>query len=411
MRKNKKTIFIISFISLILLIILGSLLINLIGNAIYDGKATTETISLGITIADIENFIVPSSGNVTFTNPTINASIPLISNLTEGWTGNITFNGPCYPATWEEAEPTTSEIRTMIKCFEIIFSNNTQGGNYNLYFNVIDDDLDNINVNDIKLYIYNNSWVELNTFVVNSSSDPKEFYADLTYFSKFIIGEKPKDGILLSSPESSNPNLECSYKWDCTKWNDCLPSEKQKRSCVNIGSCSNSYEIPKIERDCVYIIPETEEALFDVIVSTLPRSEEIFPNTKEVSFQVNLIKFGLLEEITNVKINYEISGEEKRIHEEIENLEIQKEISFIKTIDLPELSPGTYQIYLEIEYDNKTAEAKTSFIVRKEGLFSTLGASKDLFIYLLIFAIILVVGARSHFKLKKPKPSKRKKNE
>ena len=51
----------------------------------------------------------------------------------------------------------------------------------------------------------------------------------------------------------------CRYSWNCTNWSACLLSEKQIRTCSNIGTCPNTYKFPEIEQNCTYTAPESNE--------------------------------------------------------------------------------------------------------------------------------------------------------
>ena len=100
--------------------------------------------------------------------------------------------------------------------------------------------------------------------------------------------------------------------------------------------------------------------------------------------------------------------EDEIIKEESEDLEVQKEISFIKKISLPELAPGTYQIDVKIEYGDETAEGKTSFIVKEKpgekGLLNFLKTSKGkIYLSIIILILALIAGIIFFLKFKKKK--------
>jgi len=175
------------------------------------------------------------------------------------------------------------------------------------------------------------------------------------------------------------------------------------------GGRSGPTTIIMIPNEEIEEVPFEKKALFDLIVSTLPGNEEIFSDTKEISFQVDLIKFNLPEELTKVKINYKLNKESKIIYEENEDLEVQKAISFIKTISLPELSLGTYQINIKIKYGDETREGKTSFIVREKRLSDFLKTIKGkIYLFAGILFLVLIIGIILFLKFRKRKCLKSK---
>lgn len=198
-----------------------------------------------------------------------------------------------------------------------------------------------------------------------------------------------------NSGSSSGGGGSCSYKWDCGDWGSCLPEKLKKRSCVNLGTCSSSYQPPETEIDCEY--SNSGQTIFDLIISTLPKDREIYSDSKSVSFRMNLIKFG---EQTNERINlhYKIYNEEEIIVEKEETLMMtENEISQVKKIEIPKtLKTGVYQIDTTLEYnDGVTAEAKTSFkVIEREfplTSFEKYGIYLGIGIILILLVIILIL--------------------
>ena len=84
--------------------------------------------------------------------------------------------------------------------------------------------------------------------------------ADTTFF------DNPDDFFIISDSTATSPTGEvtggttggttsgggCRYEWNCTNWDECLPSGKQIRNCTNIGTCSDIYKTPEIEQNCTY---------------------------------------------------------------------------------------------------------------------------------------------------------------
>ncbi|MEN9626480.1 MAG: hypothetical protein RL557_808, partial [archaeon] len=272
--------------------------------------------------------------------------------------------------------------------------------------------LPNFNVS-ATLYLYNltftNPRILRDDSVCSSSICTKESYSNgilkfnVTGSSTYTAEETPTEAETPSSIGGGGSG-GCNYQWSCTKWNDCLPNGKQKRDCVNIGSCPNRYKIPEKEKQCTYVSPSADEALFDVIVS--PLDKEIFSKNREVSFRIRLIKFGAAEQLSPVRIIYTIHDDKAIFKTEQEELDVQKEVSFIKTIAVPALPAGVYQFDVVVQYDNKAAEGKTSFFVRDstETPRKTISLIVIVTLFIiLIFLIYLKFFRRSYLKNYKKK--------
>ena len=75
----------------------------------------------------------------------------------------------------------------------------------------------------------------------------------------FIMGEYTTSGLIGGTTgETTGSGGDCTYKWNCTNWSECLPTEKQTRTCTNVGTCSNKYKNPEAEQTCTYTTPEVE---------------------------------------------------------------------------------------------------------------------------------------------------------
>ena len=81
--------------------------------------------------------------------------------------------------------------------------------------------------------------------------------ADTTFFDNphdfFIINGSSTSGAGVTGgiAETTNEGGGCEYTWNCTGWGECY-SGKQLRTCVNIGTCSDTYNPPKTEQNCSY---------------------------------------------------------------------------------------------------------------------------------------------------------------
>lgn len=83
-------------------------------------------------------------------------------------------------------------------------------------------------------------------------------YADTTFFDQddaFIMGSSTTGEVAGGTTEGTGTGGGCIHKWNCTQWSECLSSGKQTRNCINIGTCSNTYNYPEIEQNCMYTAP------------------------------------------------------------------------------------------------------------------------------------------------------------
>lgn len=100
-------------------------------------------------------------------------------------------------------------------------------------------------------------------------------FAESTFFedpnNAFIMGNSPTtrtteseateneitDNEITDSEITSR--VGCDYKWNCTDWSTCLSSGNQTRNCTNSGTCSDTYNTPEREQNCVYTAPAENE--------------------------------------------------------------------------------------------------------------------------------------------------------
>jgi hypothetical protein len=201
-----------------------------------------------------------------------------------------------------------------------------------------------------------------------------------------------------ATPEEDSPGRSggggCHYKWNCTEWDECLSSGIETRSCENMGSCSDSRNPPELEQNCTYvksIEDNGDKVLFDVIASTLKESRTISFPYRNLSFIVELIKFGDITKPTSTNINYLITNDyNNTIFEENETVEVYQDMSFMKSISLSQnLEQGTYWILVKIYYgNNQTAESFDSFRLAERGLQFSL----DRNLYVGIISIFILTG-------------------
>ncbi len=132
-----------------------------------------------------------------------------------------------------------------------------------------------------------------------------------------------------------------------------------------------------------------ESALFDVIGKIIEKDETLEKGAKEVSFEVDLLKFGLIDETTNAQVIYSIfDNSGNLIHTETENIGVETKMNFIKTLTLSEeLIEGEYNVKIDVLYDGKTAESEMSFEVVEEIL-----KEKSYLFYYLLLSVFLILG-------------------
>jgi hypothetical protein len=89
--------------------------------------------------------------------------------------------------------------------------------------------------------------------------------AETTFFDNpddaFIMDDFATGGVVIVGRTGGTTSVgACTYQWNCTDWSVCLPSGKQRRNCVNVGTCPDTYEPPGMEQDCTYTAsPEVGE--------------------------------------------------------------------------------------------------------------------------------------------------------
>ncbi|MBI2662565.1 hypothetical protein HYX11_03840, partial [Candidatus Woesearchaeota archaeon] len=141
-----------------------------------------------------EETIIPDSGDIKPTHPKIKKMITGIKGL-ERYKGNkldIVLYGENYPD-WSEQEPPKTEIKKTLGCLELTCNcsiNGKSNGNIKLFFNLSQSILENINSDNVRLFVWETSWMEISTTISNTGPESTEFYSIVPHFSKFLIGEK-----------------------------------------------------------------------------------------------------------------------------------------------------------------------------------------------------------------------------
>jgi hypothetical protein len=78
------------------------------------------------------------------------------------------------------------------------------------------------------------------------------------------------------SGEGDTQEVECLESWICGEWQECLPSGKQIRECVDLNACGTSEDMPEIVQNCEYKIKGvvmSNETTYNETVRVPPRKE------------------------------------------------------------------------------------------------------------------------------------------
>jgi len=339
----------------------------------------TSQEAIGFSIGEAtQSDITITSSTFTFTNPAVREAISSLRSMPVGAKLNATVYGNSTPTGW------SSLSTTVFNYFEININQSTTGGSYTIYFNIPSTMLGSTPASDIRLYVYESSgWSALTTTVINSNTDPVQFSALTTHFSRFAVG-KVISSSAVSSTSGGSRMSGCILKWDCSEWSKCSPEGKQTRTCNNIGTCPDGLSPPETVRECEYISPEleiskikkahnetkmkkpTREALFDINVELM--SEKI--TRDELLAAITLINFGQ-PGLTDVSLHYSIYSIEDTtgnvIYEETEIIPVETQKEFVKIFDVSELDDGEYILSLDLKYEGQTepARAEKKFVISK----------------------------------------------
>lgn len=119
--------------------------------------------------------------------------------------------------------------------------------------------------------------------------------ADTTFFDNpddvFIMGNSPTGAVVDSGTTGGSGGGGCTYKWNCTNWNECLPYGMQIRNCANIGTCPDTYKSPEIEQNCTYTTsPDDEtEKIYEQDETEKINGKEIVNNKIFIYFIISLV--------------------------------------------------------------------------------------------------------------------------
>ena len=144
--------------------------------------------------------------------------------------------------------------------------------------------------------------------------------AESTFFDQddaFIMGNLPtEEGI-------STGSGGCRYEWNCTNWSECLPYGNQTRTCINIGTCSNTHKTPEIEQSCTYTAQEIEEDKEYPYEGEINDFPEKIPNNGNYLLPLTIILLSCLGCICIFRYRKEIKNFMNRLNRKYDNNSIR----------------------------------------------------------------------------------------
>ncbi len=194
-----------------------------------------------------------------------------------------------------------------------------------------------------------------------------------------------------ATPSTETPSGgggSCVYDWQCTNWfpSECPESGIQERVCANKGTCSGTAGMPNQTQTCEYTGPT--EPLFDIFVNIL--QQEACAGGK-IKAEVNLINLGKAE-VLDAFMTYWVINENNTLISELKDTRrIKDKETFNIEMKIPKsASEGTYRLYAQIDYENKTAVAGESFEV-VGGAYCEIYPSITEYGYFILIAIMFVI--------------------
>ena len=186
-------------------------------------------------------------------------------------------------------------------------------------------------------------------------------YAD--NYGAGVYGAGVYGGEVVSPPENGNGNgaAVCTYDWVCTNWfpAECPESEVQERVCANKGTCTGTVGMPNQTRTCVY--EGLREPLFDIFLIISEQYKEICAGQR-IKAKVSLVNLGKIEPLDAFMTYWVIDENNTLIAELKDTRKVKDKETFNVGIKIPTSVPeGTYRLYAQIAYENKTAVAGESF--------------------------------------------------
>ncbi len=153
----------------------------------------------------------------------------------------------------------------------------------------------------------------------------------------------------------------CTYDWDCTAWfpAECPEVEIQERICANRGTCTGTMGMPNQTQTCVYGGPT--EPLFDMVLVISEKHKEMCAGQK-IKAKISLINLGKTDPLDVFMTYWIINANNTLIAELKDTRKVEDKSSFDIEMKIPQPTPeGTYRLYAQIDYEDKTAVAGESF--------------------------------------------------
>lgn len=227
-------------------------------------RAVSDTTALSVSVICHDNNTVQPSGKIEFFRACAFRLITEIDDLIPGWMINVTVYGSDFPFSyWTVPEPSLAEVGPhRIVYFDLTIVNDTvPDGPYPVYFNLTDDLRGDVSPQDVRLFIYDSGWRELDTVVLVDGLDPTRYVAVTPHLSEFVIADK--SGYVPPVPPAPSVGggkaAPCVEVWNCTPWSICYPDGHQSRFCRGIVCNSGSQ---KESRSCVYS-PSCSDRIFN----------------------------------------------------------------------------------------------------------------------------------------------------
>jgi hypothetical protein len=191
----------------------------------------------------------------------------------------------------------------------------------------------------------------------------------------------------------------CTESWICSEWSLCSDSYVQVRQCRDEYKCGTVFDRPTIARACMIpwhrvdqrkqdapnestAIPQpniSKKALFDI-------DAEIVSTKGTIVARISLTNFGD-PGLTPVKLTYTIADNDNVFLDETEEMVVETQTEFLKTLHPGVLDPGDYTLRVALSYpgQNEPAESVRDFIVPEP-------ARSHLMALLCIILVLLLLG-------------------